>query len=419
MIVGDYPPPWGGLSTQIASLRRRLLDVGDDVDVLDIGVQRRMSRPDCRPVRHPLDFARAVLRAAGRGAIVHVHTNGHNPKSWMAAALCALAGLRGGRRTVVSLGSGLMPAFLRAARAPMRVVVRATLATAGALIVRNEAMRASLVECGADPRAVKILPGFYGVTASEVAPLPYAAARFRRGHRPLIGMISSPGAEYGLALLVDAAARLRPRFPELGVILVGPDRLDDGCPSWIQAMGELPRPSVLAVMKALDVFVRPTYFDGDASSVREALSLGVRCVASDTDFRPSGTRLFAKGDADALADAIASALAAPAIQTDSSSLNDLLTIYDALPLTRPRIIHDALVLGDGALTCAFGFGGAAMVTALAHAGDAMATVISTTLAGAAAAIASGGVVPRRRPATGPAAAPPTVEDRDDAERSVA
>src|SRR5205823_13169182 len=77
-------------------------------------------------------------------------------------------------------------------------------------------------------------------------------------------------------------------------------------------------------------FVRPTYFDGDASSVREALSLGVRTVASDTDFRPHGTRLFPKGDADALAEAIEKALIEPAVQFESSSLPELLEIYDGL-----------------------------------------------------------------------------------------
>src|SRR5207245_3842409 len=124
---------------------------------------------------------------------------------------------------------------------------------------------------------------------------------------------------YGIPLLSDAAARRRLRHPTLGVVLVGPDELADGCPRWALPIGERGRPSLLAVMRALDVFVRPTYFDGDASSVREALALGVRVVASDTDFRPTGTRVFPKGDADALTDETAKAWAAPAVQSGSSA----------------------------------------------------------------------------------------------------
>jgi glycosyltransferase involved in cell wall biosynthesis len=334
LLVGDYPPPYGGLSIQVAALRRRLAALGDDVRVLDIGQRRRQPRPECLPARNPVDFARAVLAHAGRGATIHVHTNGHNPKSWLVACAGAVAGLRAGRRAVVSLGSGLMPAFVRAARAPVRTIVRATLAAAGALIVRNDAARAALVALGADPSAVRVVPGFYGVTPDEIGRLPHDVAWFCRGHRPVIGMISTLGPEYGQALFVDAAARLRARLPELGAILVGPDRMDDGRPSWIHATGALAPPEVLAAMRALDVFVRPTYFDGDASSVREALALGVRTVASDTDFRPDGVRLFPKGDAEALADAIEKSLAEPPVRMEASALPALLAIYDALPLGR-------------------------------------------------------------------------------------
>ena len=87
-------------------------------------------------------------------------------------------------------------------------------------------------------------------------------------------------------------------------------------------------------MSSLDVFVRPTYFDGDASSVREALTLGVRVVASDTDFRPEGVWRFPPGDADALAAAIETALARHPVRVESSSLPALLEVYDALPLGR-------------------------------------------------------------------------------------
>lgn len=337
LIVGDYPPPYGGVSVPVAALRRHLAAREDtEVAVLDIGTRRTERRPECLPVTGYLDFALKLLRYASRGFTIHLHTNGHNVKSWMATAFCVAAGLRTGRRTVVSLGSGAMPAFLADAGTAVRAIVRVSLAGAGAFIVCNDTARAALIAHGAGAEKIAILPWFYGVSRQEIGPLPYAAARFRRGHRPLIGAISSVGSEYGIPLLIDAAARLRPRYPELGVVLMGPDLLADGSPRWTFAMGEMHRPAILAVMGALDVFVRPTYFDGDAVSVREALALGVRVVASDTDFRPAGVRLFPRGDADALAAAIDTALAAPATSVESTSLPALLDLYDALPVGRAR-----------------------------------------------------------------------------------
>ena len=335
LLVGDYPPPYGGVSVQVAALHHRLAALGDtDVRVLDIGTRRRETRPGCLPVHGPVDFVSRILAHVRGGFIIHVHTNGHNLKSWLLTAVCVGAALAGGRRTIVSFGSGLMPPFLAAARAPFRALARASTAGAGALIVRNERARSALVELGVDPRKLVVLPGFYGVTDTEVGRVPQDVARFTHDHRPLIGAIASPGPEYGIALLIDAAARLRPRHPRLGVVLVGSGWLDGDCPRWMCSIGECGRPSLLAVMHALDVFVRPTYFDGDASSVREALALGVRVVASDTDFRPEGVRRFPCGDPDALAAAIEAALTGPAVRAASTSLPAVLSIYDALPLDR-------------------------------------------------------------------------------------
>jgi glycosyltransferase involved in cell wall biosynthesis len=324
------------LSVQIAALRQRLAARGDtEVAVLDIGIRRRERRPGCLPTRGPLGFGATVLAHARRGFTPHLHTNGHNRRSWIMVAGCAGAAAAGGRRAVVSLGSGFMPAFLSGASPAIRALARASLAAARTVIVRNERARSALLALGVAPAKVVILPGFYGVGAEEIGSLPAGLARFRQGHEPLIGAISTVGPEYGIALLIDAAARLRPAHPRLGVVLIGPDRFEDTCPPWVLAMGEQERPQLLAVMKSLDVFVRPTYLDGDASSVREALSLGVRAVASDTDFRPDGVWRFPVGDADALAARIDAALAAPAARLETTSLPALLAVYDGLPLHLP------------------------------------------------------------------------------------
>jgi glycosyltransferase involved in cell wall biosynthesis len=100
--------------------------------------------------------------------------------------------------------------------------------------------------------------------------------------------------------------------------------------------GELPHEVALGVMRRANLFVRPTYFDGDASSVREALAMGVPVVASDTDHRPAGVLLFRRGDARDLADKIALALAngrgggprRPSQEPDS--FEQLLAIYARL-----------------------------------------------------------------------------------------
>ena len=65
---------------------------------------------------------------------------------------------------------------------------------------------------------------------------------------------------------------------------------------------------ILTVMQKLAVFLRPTFFDGDSVSVREALALGVPVVASDTGCRPDSVRLFKVGDCEDLCLQLDSAL---------------------------------------------------------------------------------------------------------------
>ncbi|MFN7135061.1 MAG: glycosyltransferase, partial [Myxococcales bacterium] len=100
----------------------------------------------------------------------------------------------------------------------------------------------------------------------------------------------------------------------------------------------------LAVMLASDVFVRPTYADGDALSVREALSLGRPVVASAVGFRPEGTTLFRTGDALDLAEKVERALGArqaqpvPAAQTSGvlGVYRQVLGLEDGYSAETPR-----------------------------------------------------------------------------------
>jgi glycogen(starch) synthase len=350
LLVGDYPPPYGGLSVQVASLRHRLAMRPDtEVRVLDIGARRRERRADCLPTTGPLGLATTILSHARRGFTPHVHTNGHNPKSWLLLLGCAAVAAVGGRRAVVSLGSGSMPAYLAAAGGAMRAVARAGLRAAAVVIVRNQRALTALEALGLPAHKLTVLPGFYGVAPEEIGQPPAEVAPFRDGHQPLIGAISTRGPEYGIPLLLDAAARLRPKHPRLGLLLLGPDRLEEGCPPWALPVGECERPALLGAMRQLDVFVRPTYFDGDASSVREALALGVRVVASDTDFRPDGVWRFPCGDADALAATIEAALTGAASRVDSSALSALLAIYDRVAVdgASPATRHAATSTPDG------------------------------------------------------------------------
>ena len=84
-------------------------------------------------------------------------------------------------------------------------------------------------------------------------------------------------------------------------------------------------------MAACDVFVRPTLADGDSVSVREALALGRRVIATSVGHRPPEVRLVPPGDVAALADAMEAAAAEGARGCDGTaavdSLERILSLY--------------------------------------------------------------------------------------------
>jgi glycosyltransferase involved in cell wall biosynthesis len=338
LIVGDYPPPYGGSSVQVSVLHHRLSALrGFTCRVLDVGTARRRKRPECLPARNAAEFAVRLLSYAARQYLVHLHTNGHNFKSWLMTLACAVAGLANGRRTLVSIGSGSAPDFIETARPASRLIITVALRLIGGVICRNERGRATILGLGIPGDKVAIVSGFYGIGMHRPSAFPPPIDEFLRAHSPVVAAIASSGPEYGIPLLLEATRRLATSYPRLGVLLVGPERYaDPGLDGNLLATGELRHELVLAIMRRLDLFVRPTYFDGDASSVREALMLGVRVVASDTDFRPDGVVRFRKGDARDLTEKIAdvlgdgSAVGTRLRSSDPDSLERLLAIYSCL-----------------------------------------------------------------------------------------
>ena len=270
LLVGAIPPPTGGVASHIQELARALSAAGVAVTLVDPRHHRRL-------LAH-------LAGARARGDLVHVHTNGHNRGSWMLAALCS------GPRSLLTLHSGLAPAYI----ARHRRVTRAIAARYRRVIAVNaEIARALDVDT--------VIPAWTPRSLAFRLPPP-GLAQLRARHSPLYAAALAPGPEYGSSLLLDAFASLP--FADKGLVLHGPGTraLADevarrGLRQSVALLGELPRERALAVVAACDVFVRPTLADGDSVSVREALALGRVVVASAVGHRPEGVLTFRAGSA--------------------------------------------------------------------------------------------------------------------------
>jgi hypothetical protein len=276
-----------------------------------------------------------LLAFAKRDFIIHVVTSGHNFKSWLCSLACAIAGRQNRRRSLLVFGSGNLPQYVAGAGFWTRLLIRYTLRTAGWIVCRNEQMQKSLLAAGAHHENLSIVPGFLVFESNSVGTIPEQIVGFLEKHSPILGATGGVEREYGIPLLIDCLNDLRKEYPDLGIVIIGPKQ--KSVQDHVLFTGPLPHDGVLSVMKKLNIFVRPTYFDGDSNSVREALALGLPVVASDTDFRPAGVILFKKGDREELVARIRETLCRRdgthdpiEVATNTGSAEQLVGVYEKL-----------------------------------------------------------------------------------------
>jgi glycogen(starch) synthase len=356
VLAGFYPPPFAGEPVHVKQLAQLLRDRGLMVEILNL--QRGVPpSSEYRSATGRGALLWKLFTAADRASILHLHTNGHNRKSWLLILVASLAGRLRAAPTVLTLHSGLLPAYVAGFGTIARVVARWILGSFARIVCVNSEIRRAIERLGITGGQTVVIPAFLGVPQSaELAPLDRGLIR---DFCPLLVAVAGgeEDPERGLAIVLRAVQQLVALIPDLGVVLmgweVGPktrpliDQL--GLAGRAVCLGEVAHDRCLAFIRAGDVVVRSTFADGDAITVREALAFGVPVVASDTDFRPEGVTLFRKGDVADLVAKLKQVLGAPGagrsapLASHDQPARDLWQLYselanpgnDASPLLQP------------------------------------------------------------------------------------
>jgi glycogen(starch) synthase len=328
LLVGDYPPPAGGIAVHALRLHQALRARGLSVRGIDIGAGGRL-RPEVLPTRSAVRLLGEVHRATQGGALVHLHTSGNNAKSFALALAVGSAA----RESVLTLHSGLLPGFL-AQRRSRRDLARTACSRFRAVLCVSRAQQDALESAGVT--GIEVVSPFIDGPLMPEEPWP-ELRRLRSQAQPLIAVACHPSPVYGAELALEAIKLLRRRWPLAKLVLFGPggeelgfrlERTADEAGDMAVWLGELSPSRALAVIRAADVFLRPTGTDGDALTVREALALGVRCVASDAVPRPPGVVTYPGGRAEECARAVELSLTLPAPSPQTvGSLPQILEVY--------------------------------------------------------------------------------------------
>jgi glycosyltransferase involved in cell wall biosynthesis len=227
-----------------------------------------------------------------------------------------------GRPYVLTLHGGALPQF---SVTRSRRVTR-LLASAAAVTTPSEYLRAGMSQYRPD---LIVQPNPIDTTT-------YAYRR-RRDVRPRLLWVRAFHAIYNPAMAVRAVAELRREYPEIQLVIVGPDRGDGtyehtvglarelGVQDHIEFRGAVAKAELPAVFAASDVFLNTTNVDNTPVTVVEALASGLCVVSTSVGGIPYLLRhehdalLVPAGDHVAMSTAIRRVLATPELAEQLSS----------------------------------------------------------------------------------------------------
>jgi glycosyltransferase involved in cell wall biosynthesis len=303
--LGPYPPPHGGVQTNLVAIRRFLLSRGIPCAVINLTRHRRDDGDDIYYPKTSLEVLRLLTRL--NYDIIHLHFGGDLSLRLMLLALACCLMPRS--KTVLTFHSGGYP-LSKAGRSASPLTFRGfVLRRFNRVIGVNQELGRLFRRFGVSSGRIRLIYP-HAISLDSVAPsLPDYLARFFQTHYPLLLTVSGLEPEYNLSLQIDILGEVSRLFPNAGLAIIGSGSLEAEVRARIHTKpyaerillcGDVPHAVALRAVAESDLILRTTLYDGDSISVREALHIGTPVIATDNGMRPRGTHLIPCSDPDAL-----------------------------------------------------------------------------------------------------------------------
>lgn len=340
--LGPYPPPHGGVQSNLVAIRTFLRKNGIPCSVINI---TRHRKPETDDVFYP-ESAWQLVRLLRRLPydILHLHIGGMLSRRLLSLALVCAS--MPGRKSVLTFHSGGYPSTPEGQSTGPFSFAGFVLRRFDALVGVNSEIMKFFAKLHISPgRAHMIYPHAFLDGEDQTPDLPEPLRAFYEKHSPILLSVGLLEPEYDLPLQIEALRQVREKMPEAGLVMIGSGSLEADLRRKITAKpyakhmllpGDVPHAATMQAIERADVMLRTTLYDGDAVSVREALHLGTPVIASDNGMRPNGVHLIPKSNLQALERAIAEALANPKSRAnaqaapDESNLQAVLDLYKKL-----------------------------------------------------------------------------------------
>jgi len=337
--LGPFPPPHGGVQTNLVAIREHLRRQGIPCSVINL---TRHRKADSDEVYYPASAAALVrLLFTLPYDVLHLHLGGDLTKRLLALSLvCCLIP---GKKAVLTFHSGGFPASPQGRALDSKSFAAFVLRRFDAIIGVNAEIVEWMARLGVPRARLHLIAPHAGelAPASELSP---RLDSFYRAHSPVLLSVGLLEPEYDLPAQIDVLGKIRGVLPSAGLVIIGSGSLEDDLRRRIAAVpwashilleGDVPHAVTLKAIAEASMLLRTTLYDGDAVSVREALLLGTPVIATDNGMRPPGVRRIPLNNLAALEQAIleVAASARAASNTTSSSHENqdaVLKLYKSL-----------------------------------------------------------------------------------------
>ncbi len=339
--MGPYPPPHGGVQTNLVAIRSFLRARQIPCTVINLTRYRQKTADD---IYYP-ESASEVLKLLWTLPydIAHMHIGGDVSSRLLALGLTC--SLMPGRKTVLTLHSGGYPRSEAGQNASPRSLRGFAFRRFDKIISVNDELVDMFRRFGVPAEKIHLICPHALVTRWQDVALPDSLRDFFAAHSPLLLTVSGLRTEYDVPLQIEALGAVRGRFPQAGLVIIGAGEREEEIKRLIAAKpyaahirlcGDVPHEQTLRAIAESDLFLRTTHFDGDSISVREALHMGVPVIATDNGMRPAGVHLVPQSDAGALVEAIGTKLERAARtptqngSTDDENVAAVFKLYEEL-----------------------------------------------------------------------------------------
>ena len=295
--LGPYPPPHGGVQTNILDIREELLRNGFECSIIAITRSEKIIKEkNVYHPRRPTELLRLLYTL--KYDVLHLHVGGNLPLRVLGLMLACAEIARG--KCVLTFHSGGY-AVETVKTANPRTIEGLIFRQLTKIIVVNELMIEMFEKFGVESKKIKLIRPFVLSKPDDNVKVPAKFQEFWNEHQKVLLAVSGLETAYNLPLQINGLEQVRQKIPDAGLVIVGAGSLEQDLRALIASKhyskhillaGDTNHEIVLHLIKKCDVLLRTTTFDGDAISIREAIYLETPVIATDNGMRPEGVNLI-------------------------------------------------------------------------------------------------------------------------------